>query len=45
VGAGLAWRPLFRIPASASDEQFPAGIDCYRQGYENWAGAIKVDDV
>ncbi len=45
AGAGLAWRPLFRIPASAADDGFPPAIERYQQAYENWAGAIRVDDA
>lgn len=46
--AVAAWAPLFRLtPADAAagtpPPAFPAGFDLYRQGFENWAGDIRVD--
>ncbi|AXQ27732.1 FAD-binding protein [Solimonas sp. K1W22B-7] len=48
AAALAAWAPLFRLtPADAASgtppPAFPAGIDLYRQGFENWAGDIRVD--
>lgn len=51
VAALSGWVPLFKIgPASAQAScavppNFPAGITLYQQVFENWAKAIKVDDV
>ncbi|HSW13970.1 MAG TPA: cholesterol oxidase substrate-binding domain-containing protein [Solimonas sp.] len=48
LAAAAAWAPLFRLtPADAAagdpPSDFPAGIAVYRQGFENWAGDIKID--
>lgn len=54
AGAGLAvaaWLPAFRVSTAQAGEGcalppgFPAGVELYRQGYENWAKAIVVDDL
>ncbi len=47
-GAAAAWTPAFRVfAAEASDAPpgFPDSITLYRQAYENWCGAIRVDDL
>lgn len=48
LAAAAAWAPLFRLtPADAAagtpPPAFPAGIAVYRQGFENWAGDIRID--
>ncbi len=48
IAAAAAWAPLFRVtPADAAagtpPPGLPAGFDLYRQGFENWAGDIRVD--
>lgn len=48
LGAAAVWAPLFRLtPADAAagtpPPDFPAAIALYRQGFENWAGDIKID--
>lgn len=49
LAASAAWIPVFRVaPASAqatgtAPPDFPASIELYQQGYENWAGDLKID--
>lgn len=51
LAAGALYVPAFRL--TAADAQagcpvppgFPAGIDLYRQAYENWARSVVVDDA
>lgn len=50
VAAAALWTPAFRVgPGQAAScpapAGFPDGIELYRQGYENWAGEIVVDDL
>ena len=50
--AALAgWVPLFKIGLASAQAScavppnFPPGISLYQQAFQNWSGAIKVDDV
>ncbi len=52
VGAAAAWMPTIRLPAASAGDlacsvppEFPAGIDLYRQAFENWAKALVIDDL
>ena len=49
AAAAAVWTPAFRIPAAqaagTAPHRFPAGIDCYRQGFVNWSQAIRIDDL
>jgi FAD/FMN-containing dehydrogenase len=47
--SAVAWLPVGALSAGevAGDPPpaFPAGIDLYRQAYQNWAGEIRTDDL
>ncbi|MBI3171725.1 MAG: FAD-dependent oxidoreductase, partial [Hydrocarboniphaga effusa] len=49
ASAAAAWVPVFRVtPASASQEcavppAFPAGIELFKQAWENWSREIVID--
>ncbi len=51
VAAGSLYVPAFRLDRADAQAgcpappDFPAGIELYQQGYENWAKTIVVDDV
>jgi FAD/FMN-containing dehydrogenase len=51
AAGALAWTPVFRAaPASAqatsaTPPNFPSSIALYQQAYQNWSGAIVIDDV
>jgi FAD/FMN-containing dehydrogenase len=51
AAAAVGWLPAFRVdhPPTRADcvypPGFPDGIELYRQGFENWAKAIVVDDL
>ena len=51
IAANAVWLPVFKLtPGSAgatcpAPPNFPASIDLYQQGYENWANEIRVDDL
>ena len=52
VGAVGAWLPTIKIPVASAGAgvcptppDFPAGISLYRQGFENWAKALVIDDL
>jgi FAD/FMN-containing dehydrogenase len=51
AAGALAWTPAFRVtPASAqatsaAPPNFPASISIYQQAYQNWSGAIVIDNV
>src|SRR5688500_16953941 len=49
--AAAAWLPSFRVAPAAAQTgcapppRFPAAIELYQQGYQNWAKAIVIDDL
>ena len=49
--AAAVWLPSFRVPLAAAQDGctpppgFPEGIELYRQGYQNWAKAIVIDEL
>ncbi len=51
AAGALAWTPVFRVsPASAQATStpppgFPSSIPIYQQAYQNWSGAIVIEDV
>jgi FAD/FMN-containing dehydrogenase len=51
AAGALAWTPVFRVtPASAqatsaAPPNFPSSISIYQQAYQNWSGAIVIDNV
>ncbi|HTN82201.1 MAG TPA: cholesterol oxidase substrate-binding domain-containing protein [Sorangium sp.] len=51
LAAGVAGARVFKITPASADAScapppgFPPGIELYRQGFENWAGDIVVDDL
>jgi len=51
AAGALAWTPVFRVtPASAqatsaAPPNFPSSISIYLQAYQNWSGAIVIDNV
>jgi FAD/FMN-containing dehydrogenase len=51
AAGALAWTPVFRAtPASAqatiaAPPNFPSSISMYQQAYQNWSGAIVIDNV
>ncbi|AUX46488.1 FAD-linked oxidase [Sorangium cellulosum] len=51
LAAGAAGARIFKVTPANADVScppppgFPAGIELYQQGFENWAGDIVVDDL
>jgi FAD/FMN-containing dehydrogenase len=49
AAGALAWIPLYRVsPAeaqTATPPNFPSSIPIYQQAYQNWSGAIVIDNV
>jgi FAD/FMN-containing dehydrogenase len=52
TGAGaLGWTPVFRVPparaatSAAPPPNFPSSIPVYQQAYQNWSGAIAIDNL
>lgn len=49
--AGAAWMRVDRVraaeqdPACGTPPDVPAGIDVYKQRYENWSGEIVIDEI
>jgi FAD/FMN-containing dehydrogenase len=47
--SAVAWLPVAALaPGEVAGDPppgFPAGIDLYRQAYENWAGEIRTDEL
>ncbi|MER5267584.1 cholesterol oxidase substrate-binding domain-containing protein [Actinosynnema sp. NPDC002837] len=47
--SAVAWLPVAALsPGEVAGDPppaFPAGIDLYRQAYQNWAGEIRTDDL
>jgi len=51
AAVAVAWSAAFKVPAASAHSSlppppgFPADIELYQQGFENWAGDIVVDDL
>lgn len=49
AGVAATWSPGFRLDAAAAGvcepPGFPAGIELYKQAFENWSGEVVVDDL
>lgn len=49
LAASAAWLPAFRIGAASAEAKaapppaFPADIELYQQGWENWSGEIEIE--
>ncbi|KOX20475.1 FAD-linked oxidase [Saccharothrix sp. NRRL B-16348] len=47
--SAVAWLPIGALlPGEVAGDPppaFPAGVDLYRQAYQNWAGEIRTDDL
>lgn len=52
AGVAAAWLPVLRVPLARGQSsgcpappEFPAGLELYRQGWENWSKEIVVEDL